>query len=328
MMRPLIYVAVAALAVLAVRPAAAQPPPVPLVWEVVGDSVGRHLPESEGLFVAPDSAVYTIGLEILAVIRPGDPDWTVIIEDIRLPEDDIFVASTGAMFAVNSTLHRSDDGGRTWTWTGVDDVDVVFETPDGTLIANETDCCGIARSTDGGLSWDLVDLNDAMGFPYAPMAFEHLPTSAERPSGRLVAVGRGGAAYSNDGGLTWQPSNLAADFVWDSDHDSVVRSPVTGRLYAAIYGPAPDGGDPWGTIWESADGATWTYAGRIPSVRSTKPLQLKVAPDGVLWALDEGAPRTAWVWRSADEGRTWGRSERIDAVSLVGHELNYEELAV
>ena len=289
----------------------------PLVWEIVGQPVN-----SSDLFMAGDTAVYAIGVEGLFAIRPDDTAWERLIEFVR--DRAIYAVSTGTLFAILDGMVRSTDGGLTWG-DFLDDVDAVLELPSGTLIATENACCGIARSTDDGVTWTLIDLGDIVTPAYVPKGLAYAPSSPNRAEGRLVTVGRDGAAYSTDEGVTWAPSNLVEPFGFLGHH--VVYSAFDDSLYAMINGDPGDGGGGTGLVWASADGEVWTLRGRVPTGGDESPGQIVAAPDGKLWAIIPG-DINGEVFSSSDAGRTWASRGAVDGPAIIGSEVRVKKLRV
>ncbi len=294
----------------------------PLVWEVVGEPLNEFdgYVDAEDAFLAGDTAVYATGVEGLFVLHPGETAWTLLIEHIRHAA--VYASSTGALFAISRGMVRSTDNGQTWG-DFIDDVVAVLELPSGVLIAAEIGCCGIARSTDEGATWTLVDLGGMITPEYPPEGLAYAPPSPRRAEGRLVAVGRDGAAYSTDEGLTWAPSNLVESFGFLGR--TAIYSEYDDTLYAMINGDPGDGGTTTGLVWASADGEMWELRGRVPTGGDESPGQIVAGAEGGLWAIIPGSIDGA-VYASADGGRTWVSRGEIDGEALVGNTLRLMRL--
>jgi hypothetical protein len=273
-----------------------------------------------------DTAVYVNGGEGLFVLRPGTTDfadepWTFLA---RVLTRGVYATSTGVLFAISRGLTRSTDGGQTWEGA-LDNSDAVLELPSGRLVASENACCGVGLSDDDGASWRLVDLGDVVTPAYAPHGVAYAPPSPNRAEGRLITVGRDGAAYSADEGETWAPSNLVAPFGYLGYH--AVYSAHDDSLYAMINGDPGDGGGGTGLVWASADGEAWELRGRVPTGGDGSPGQIVAAPDGVLWAIIPG-DIDGVVYSSADGGRTWVDRGAMDGQALVGNDVRVKSLVV
>ena len=155
-------------------------------------------------------------------------------------------------------LLRSDDGGRSWVCepvAGDEDVHHVTGHPDdpdvlyvslgsASLTRRGGQHGGIARSRDGGRTWDKVE-TDYTRATIVPPARPDLVLAGPAPR-----VGRGGRiVVSGDGGDTWEPAGHGID----------VPMPDMVELFVA----APDG-----TIWAVCSG------GRL----------LRAAPDDWSWS--------------------------------------------
>ncbi len=263
-----------------------------LNWEPVGT-----LAYAEGLFTAGDTAVYAAsGTNGFFVIRQEEQDWTPIVAPHA---QDVWVSSEGYLFAFNTVdTDRSTDGGQTWREVLSGSETVPFLTPSRTLLAGEGNCCGLARSTDAGARWTTIEMDEFVGFGLIPYGFAALPPSETLPRDRIVGAGRGGIVYSDDDGLTWEPTALVQNF--NIVARSIVRAP-NGFFYAAVNGLFASA---FGGVFESADGATWELAGTIPGEWSYG-YQLLSTPDGALYAIAVGQPEGGEVYRSLDAGRTW-----------------------
>lgn len=315
-----LHVAVGLLAGLAAASVSlAQEPP--LVWEIVGEPLDAFdlWPDALDVFVT-DTAAYANGGEGLFVIRPGETEWTLLVENF-LPQG-VYATSTGVLFIIADALSRSTDGG--YTFEGVlEDADAVLELPSGLLVATENACCGIARSTDDGANWTLIDLGDDITPAYVPRALAYAPPSPNRSEARLVTVGRDGAAYSTDEGLTWHPSNLVEPFGFDSEN--VIYSAHDDSLYAMINGDPGDGGVGTGLVWASARGEVWELRGRVPTGGDESPGQIVVGEEGTLWAIIPG-DIDGTVYASGDGGRTWVDRGAVEGEPLVGNPLRSKRL--
>jgi hypothetical protein len=150
---------------------------------------------------------------------------------------------------------------------------------------------GILRSTDGGVTWTLIQnsLDGVAGnHSFTGLGFAGFAWSSSTPGTVVAAVSQSaegtlvnavdqtnsvmGLYYSTDEGVTWQMSTI-----WDGSQivqtplpsgadlggraaTAVVWNPVRQRFYAAIR---------YHGYYESVDGATWTRLAHQPGVRLT-----------------------------------------------------------
>jgi hypothetical protein len=121
-------------------------------------------------------------------------------------------------------------------------------------------------------------------------------------SGRAYEAGGGGAAFSEDGGDTWEPADEGRDrhYTW-----SVAVDPDDPELWfvSASTGPfaAHGRGDPCAVIYRRRRRERWrALSGGLPEPLPSMPYAL-VAADGRLFAgLADGQ-----IWESRDSGDSW-----------------------
>src|SRR5439155_5833907 len=123
-----------------------------------------------------------------------------------------------------------------------------------------------------------------------------------RAAGRAYEAGGGGAAWSMDGGETWEPADDGRDrhYTWAVavDPDDPERWYVS-----ASTGPfkAHGKGDPQAHIYRRAAGESWQRATQgLPDPLPAMPYAF-VALDGRVFA----GLRNGELWQSADRGETW-----------------------
>src|SRR6202789_1419885 len=218
-------------------------------------------------------------------------------------------------------LHRSRDGGNTWTAVGKNLGSIIFtlayvKEADGLALYAGTEPAGLFRSRDGGDTWhELAGLKAVpsagrWNFP-APPHIAHVKhvTADPRDSCILyVCVEQGALLKSYDGGETF------ADVEYDDktyrlnrDTHRVVFTPGDpDRIYL-------DGGD--GIARSEDAGKTWARV-TTPAMRVAYPDQLFISPDDdrVLFVVGGGTPPNIWrqtgkastaIVRSDDRGQTW-----------------------
>ena len=220
----------------------------------------------------------------------------------------------GAVYAGTepSALFRSDDGGERWReltallelpsrpswsfpprpWTS--HVRWIAPNPhDADLLLVGIELGGLMRSTDGGASWQ----------DHRPGAQRDVHSLVWHPlvEGRAYEAGGGGAAWSDDGGETWQPADGGRErhYTW-----AVAVEPDDPNAWyvSASTGPfaAHGGGDPEARIYAWRDGEWRALAGGLPEPLPAMPYAL-VATDGRLFAgLADGQ-----LWESSDRGESW-----------------------
>ena len=240
--------------------------------------------------------------------------------DCGLPRPDVFSvavsAADGAVYAGTepSALYRSDDGGATWT-----ELEALLELPSrptwsfpprpwtshvrwiapsphdaGTLLVG-IELGGLMRSTDRGETWQ----------DHRPGAQRDVHSLAWHPrvAGHAYEAGGGGAAWSEDGGDTWQPADEGRDrhYTW-----SVAVDPDdAGTWYvSASTGPgaAHRGRDPQARIYRRDDGEWRPLGGGLPDPLPAMPYALLAAPGRLFAGFADGE-----IWESRDGGEAWSR---------------------
>jgi hypothetical protein len=286
-----------------------------------------------------------------------DPDWQPITDGLPGPgqstlaidpgfPDTVYVA-TGDPFdrlTGSSTVYRSDDGGGSWTgpsaalaaaypvgaggfardatWAS----SLAVDPADPRLVWVTTDV-GLLRSTDGGASFEVVDLPNA-GAQVAETAF------------RIALAGSAGP-----GATTWLVSGAAA----------CAPGLAPPGMLTEPAGPGCTSGTP-GDLWRSEDsGATWTSlratTGAWPAVPLAGIGRIELATEApaggapgaayaVLASQDSSHSETVAIWRSLDGGRTWANAtgvlanpafvaRSINCASMdLGHGQSWYDLAV
>jgi photosystem II stability/assembly factor-like uncharacterized protein len=249
--------------------------------------------------------------------------------DCELPEQAVFSlavsAADGAVYAGTepSRLFRSGDKGESWheleallrlpsqphwsfpprPWTS--HVRWIAPSPhDADLLLVGIELGGLMRSSDGGQSWQ----------DHRPGAQRDVHSLAWHPRvrGRAYEAGGGGAAFSTDAGVTWQPADDGSDrhYTWSvtvdpDDPDWWYVSASTGPF--AAHGR----GDPQARIYRRRDGEPWRpLRGGLPQPLPAMPYAL-LATDGRVFAgLANGQ-----LWESGDRGDTW-TALQLDGDSL------------
>jgi photosystem II stability/assembly factor-like uncharacterized protein len=252
-------------------------------------------------------------------------------EESGLPEEQVFSiavsAANGALYAGTepSALYRSDDGGASWreltalldlpsrpTWSfpprpWTSHVRWIAPSPhDGDVLLAGIELGGLMRSTDGGATWQ----------DHRPGAQPDVHSLAWHPreAGWAYEAGGGGAAWSEDGGDTWQPADDGRDrhYTW-----SVAVDPTDADLWyvSASTGPfAAHGrrGDPQARIYRRRNGGWDALAGGLPEPLPSMPYALVATGERLFAGLADGQ-----IWESGDRGDSWQRAE-LDGEELPG----------
>ncbi len=227
-----------------------------------------------------------------------------------------FLAQRKRLFAATpENLFRSDDGGQSWNAVLATNVTAIAASPNNSdLILAGTQPASIFRSEDGGKHWversDLrqIAVQEAWWLPTPP--FEPVVTdltfNSTYPAEVWAAAEVGGAAFSPDGGQTWQ---LRSYGLHGEVHRILVDAKDPLRLYTATGA---------GFFITQSNGLNWdrvayemqrTYLvplialppvpGALPEVMITAGARTPHA----YWYGEEGA--LAIAYRSEDRGESW-----------------------
>lgn len=261
------------------------------------------------LTIADDGTLFAAAGMVVARSADGGQTWTHLhgvpagfeIASLAISPDFAAdgVVAIGGNYR-NSQILRSDDGGETWeiVFDGktpenrhVSDMIAVAFSPDfardRTLYAWLQDS-GLLRSTDGGLSWELVAESTYYG-----------QTLALYPTGNRLYLGAlyGHTLVSEDGGKTWLDlrDNIPDDRIWST----ALAFGEEGTLFLGtdrgVY-RSPDEGETWTRA--SAGLPIRPYEGTPQGVRALR------FRDGRLYAaLAQGG-----LFLSDDEGDSWRSS--------------------
>jgi len=165
---------------------------------------------------------------------------------------------------------------------------------DADLILVGIELGGLMRSTDAGVSWE----------DHRPGAQRDVHSLAWHPHvpGRAYEAGGGGAAFSTDGGETWQPADEGRDrnYTWSVTVDALDPE----RWYlSASTGPYAAHGrrDPQARIYRRRDGEPWQpLDGGLPEPLPAMPYSLLAAERRLFAGLADGQ-----LWESRDGGDSW-----------------------
>jgi photosystem II stability/assembly factor-like uncharacterized protein len=249
-------------------------------------------------------------------------------EDVALPERDVFSVAVspvdGAVYAGTepSRLFRSRDRGDTWeelvalqaipsrpTWSfpprpWTSHVRWIAPSPhDADVVLVGIELGGLMRTDDAGASFS----------DHRPRAARDVHCLTWHPTapGRAYEAGGDGAAWSRDGGVTWDPADAGRErrYAWAlavdaADPELWFVSAAPGPFRAHGSGPADSAVYRW-----SADGRWEQVEGPLDSH-----VYALVSADGSLFAgLGDGT-----LLRSDDRGETWHDiGERVERVTAL-----------
>lgn len=192
---------------------------------------------------------------------------------------------------------------------------------DSMLILAAGDLLGVARSVDGGVSWQSTtgftnwEIGDVVFDPSDPS--------------RVWAGTMGGPFLSHDSGSTWQARRDGMPAVDDSSYtapiETILFDPIVDGRLIAVGGSqrrwrASNGSPLFGTIWESLDdGRTWSELGAIPNQANIQAaIFLSESSTDLLAGVADGG-----VYRSEDGGKSWVASNsglpHGNATDIVAH---------
>jgi hypothetical protein len=207
-------------------------------------------------------------------------------------------------------VHRSVDGGRTWTDCKLPDPAVfslAVSAADGAVYAG-TEPSRLFRSDDGGESWSELDAllelpsQPSWSFPPRPWTshVRWIAPSPHDPGLLLVGIELGGLMRSSDGGQSWQDHRPGAQ----RDVHSLAWHPHTpGRAYEAGGGGAAFSTDA-GESWQPADeGLDRHYSWSVTVDPSDPDCWYVSASTGPYAAHGRGDPQ-ARIYRRRD-GEPW-----------------------
>jgi hypothetical protein len=249
----------------------------------------------------------------------GGESWA----QLNFPAVDVFSLAVspadGALYAGTepSRMFRSLDGGVGWQelealqdipskpnwsfpprpWTS--HVRWIAPNPqDADLLLVGIELGGLMRSEDGGKTFE----------DHRPGAQRDVHCLAWHPTapGRAYQAGGGGAAWSKDGGQTWQPADQGRDrnYTWalavdplDADTWFVSASPGAGQAHHSDHAQA--------RIYRWRAGGPWqALSGGLPDLLESMPYALAFGGDELFAGLSDGR-----IWSSPDRGDTWHQLE-------------------
>ncbi len=190
---------------------------------------------------------------------------------------------------------------------------------------------GIYKSDDGGASWTKTGLEASEHLSKIIVHPNDSNTIWVASQGPLWSPGgERGVFKSDDGGETWR--NVLSDGPYTGATDLIIDPRNPDRLYAALWQhhrtvAAYVGGGPESGIWKSEDGGeTWTeLKGGLPDGNKGK-IGLALSPQrpDTVYAAIELDRREGGVWKSTDRGASW--EKQSDAVGGGTGPHYYQEL--
>jgi photosystem II stability/assembly factor-like uncharacterized protein len=305
------------------------------LYAATGDAIARLDEEGEGFMVSlslPGSGAQCLAVDpadgdrVYAGLREGgvrrSDDGGVTWTDVSPPGRAIFSLAVspadGALYAGTepSALFRSDDRGESWreleallelpsqpTWSfpprpWTSHVRWIAPSPhDADLLLVGIELGGLMRSTDGGENWH----------DHAPGAQPDVHSLAWDPRvpGRAYKAGGGGAAWSDDAGVTWHGADEGRDrhYTW-----SVAVDPADPELWyvSASTGPfaAHGRGDPRARIYRRSDGGWKPLGGGLPEPLPAMPYALVATGERLFAGMADGE-----LWQTEDRGDRWRACE-------------------
>jgi photosystem II stability/assembly factor-like uncharacterized protein len=214
---------------------------------------------------------------------------------------DIVLAGIAPDGSFGGTLYRSSDGGNTWSEVPSLDGTSVFDiefAPDGTAYLGTQD--SIWKSTDGGLSWAVLNLGIGVNDQVFDVALDpSLPSTlwaaiADAFGSQPVNVMR-----STDGGATW--INRTPPLAQPISGRGIAVDPSDSNTVIAVFGGDFGGGQ----VWVTTDGGdSWTdRSAGLPD----NPMQA-VVYDGARLLVGGGqrfGSENVGLYQSTDLGAIW-----------------------
>ena len=244
------------------------------------------------------------------VIRPaGNGNWSSLgppggdVSDAAVSTSDSNVALAGIApdGSFGGTLYRSTDAGNTWSevppLNGISVFDIEFA-PGGTAYLGTQD--SVRRSTDGGITWTLLNLGIGVNDQVFDVALDPSNASviwagiADASGAQTFNVMR-----STDSGATW--SNRTPPLAAPISCRGIAVDPTNSNTVIAVFGGDFGGGE----VWTTTDGGdSWTdRSAGLPD----NPM-LAAVYDGTRLLVGGGqlfGSEDVGLYRSTDLGATW-----------------------
>ena len=231
----------------------------------------------------------------------GPPGGDVFDAAVSTADPNIALAGIAPDGSFGGTLYRSTDAGNTWSevlpLNSISVFDIEFTT-DGTAYIGTQD--SVRRSTDGGISWTLLNLNIGLNDQVFDVALDpsnplNLWAGITDASGaQPVNVMR-----STDSGATW--SNRTPPLAAPMSCRGIAVDPGNSNTVIAVFGGDFGGGQ----VWTTTDGGdSWTdRSAGLPG----NPMQA-VVYDGTRLLVGGGqlfGSENVGLYKSTDVGATW-----------------------
>src|SRR6478672_1108790 len=231
----------------------------------------------------------------------GPPGGDVFDAAVSTVAPGVVLAGTAPDGSFGGTLYRSSDGGDTWSEVlalrGTSVFDIEFAPSGAAYIGTQH---SVRRSTDGGLSWMLLNLGIGPNDQVFDVALDPSNQStvwagiADAIGGQPVNVMR-----STDSGATW--SNRTPPLAQPISCRGIAVDPTDSNTVIAVFGGDFGGGQ----VWTTTDGGdSWTNrSAGLPN----NPMQA-VVYDGIRLLVGGGqrfGSQNVGLYQSTDVGATW-----------------------
>jgi photosystem II stability/assembly factor-like uncharacterized protein len=180
----------------------------------------------------------------------GPPGGDVFDAAVSTVDSNIVLAGLAPSGSFGGTLYRSTDGGNTWSEVSALDGISVFDiefAPEGTAYLGTQD--SIRKSTDGGLSWAVLDLGIGVNDQVFDVALDPSDSSTLW-AGIADALGSQpeNVIRSTDSGATW--SNRTPPLQDPISCRGIAVDPSDSNTVIAVFGGDFGGGE----VWVTTDG--------------------------------------------------------------------------
>ncbi len=233
--------------------------------------------------------------------------------------DAVATVGDRVLVGTGTGVHVGTDAGRSIERADLaGDVTALAVGPDGTAWAG-TEPSAVHRSTDGGRTWTerpgLTDLPSAASWAFPPRPETHhvraIAVAPDDPADLYVAIEAGALVRTTDGGATWR--DRTADGPRDT-HGTATHPAVPDRLWAAAgdgFAVTTDRGETWRF---AETGLDHTYCWSVAVDPGDPDRLLCSAASGPRVAHAE--PGEAYVYRRTDGATGDGRWRRIEREGL------------
>ena len=233
----------------------------------------------------------------------GPPGGDVFDAAVSTADPGIALAGIAPDGSFGGTLYRSTDAGNTWSEVlplgGISVFDIEFA-PDGGAYIGTQD--SVRRSTDGGISWTLLNLGIGVNDQVFDVALD-----PSNPLNIWAGITDAGGFQpvnvmrSTDSGATW--SNRTPPLAAPISCRGIAVDPSDSNTVIAVFGGDFGGGQ----VWTTTDGGdSWTdRSAGLPN----NPMQA-VVYDGTRLLVGGGqrfGSQNVGLYRSTDVGATWAQ---------------------